>query len=51
MTIIRTNNIENFEDYPLIQSDEFNLFHVYKWIHALSMYNDTRCKKIILLTN
>ncbi len=34
MTIIRTNNIEKiFEDYyPSIQSDKFNLFHVYNWI-------------------
>ena len=35
MTIIRTNNIENCEDYyPLIQNDEFNLFHVYDWIQC-----------------
>jgi hypothetical protein len=36
MTSIRINNKENFEHYySAIQSDEFNLFHVYNWIQFL----------------
>ena len=47
MTSIRTNNKENFEHYySAIQSDEFNLFHVYNWIQFfVPMYNDMISKK------
>ena len=36
------DRIESFDDYPCVQKDECNLFHVYNWIQFfVSMYNDT----------
>jgi len=42
MTIIRTNNKEDFEDYyPTIHNEDYNLFHFHNCIQFfVSMYND-----------
>jgi hypothetical protein len=53
MTIIRTNNNENFENYfPLIQSDECNIFMFITGYNALSLrIMILQLRRIILLTN